>query len=36
MSKKKKKSTIDWTTVLAGAIVDLIIGIILLLLDKVI
>ncbi len=39
MSKKKKKkskSTIDWNTIIVSAIVDLLIGIILILIDKVI
>lgn len=39
MSKKKKKkskSKIDWNTLLASAIIDLLIGIILILIDKVI
>ena len=38
MSKKNKmkKPTIDWTTVIVSAIVDLIVGIILLVLDKMI
>lgn len=35
MSKKnKKKSTVDWPTVIVTAIVDLTVGIILLVLDK--
>lgn len=32
--KKKKKSTIDWKTVTVSAIVDLIVGIILMILDR--
>ncbi len=39
MSKKKKKkskSGIDWKTLLASAIIDLLIGIILILIDKAI
>lgn len=35
MSKhKKKKSTIDWTNILISAIVDLIVGLILMIIDS--
>ncbi len=34
MSEQKKKSDIDWKSCLLGAITDLIIGIILLILDR--
>ena len=32
--RKKKKPTIDWLTIIISAIVDLIVGIILLIIDK--
>ena len=35
MGKKKKKSTIDWKTLTASAILDLVIGIILMILDRI-
>lgn len=35
MKPKKEKSTIDWISLLINAIVDLIVGILLLILDRI-